>query len=636
MCILKNAVVIFLPVIIIIAAILSYIFYVNVKADRTVIEKGEPRVIDLQIEAISRNFKSIVSDVMILAKQGELEKMMNENEEEEEKEELAIEFLEFSIRKKSYDQIRYLNEIGMEVVRINFNEGYPSIVPKDRLQNKGKRYYFTDAFVLNKDEVFVSPLDLNIEKGKIERPVTIDTDNEYFNSIWQLCKDSKYVKPMIRFGTPIVDAVGNKKGIVLVNYFGTQLLNLFDEIAKNSLGQCFLINKDGYWLRGRNDRHEEWGFMQEHDDIKVPTFEKAFPYASHEIFSEKEGQFYAKEGLFTFKTMYPLREGLKSSTGSGEAFALSMERLDAKEYYWKIVSFIPREVLSQRMRNLSFGFHLLFVIFFTISAIGSWIFAGINTKRKQAEAEVRQYNTRIKDELAFAKQIQLSIIPMQFPDGKKFDAKGVYQAMDEVGGDYYDVFDISPDKTGFVIVDVSGHGPSAALITTMVKVAFYSHSHESNSAEDVVNAVNNDMFPIIGKLREYFTAFYGIVDTKNNVIDYVCAGHIPPILYRAKSKKVTRLESRGTFVGILDNYTFEQKRVALEKGDKIILFTDGITETMNAEKEMFTDSRLEDYIIKNNGVSPQDIVDGIIEELNVFSEGQPADDDRAILCIEMQ
>ena len=110
---------------------------------------------------------------------------------------LAQEFLSFANQRELYDQIRFIDETGMEIVRVNFNNGEPTIVPTDQHQFKGDRYYFQDTFQLEAGQVFVSPLDLNIEHGEIEQPI----------------------KPMIRFGTVVFDADGQKRGVIVLNYF---------------------------------------------------------------------------------------------------------------------------------------------------------------------------------------------------------------------------------------------------------------------------------------------------------------------------------------------------------------------------------------------------------------------------------
>ncbi|MFW9878101.1 MAG: PAS domain-containing sensor histidine kinase, partial [Candidatus Thorarchaeota archaeon] len=108
------------------------------------------------------------------------------------------EFTAFLIRKQCYDQVRILDKNGKETVRVNFNDGKPEPVPKEKLQFKAQRYYFYEASGLSKNEVFVSQFDLNIEEGRIEIPY----------------------KPMVRFVTPVFDSSGKKQGLLVLNYLG--------------------------------------------------------------------------------------------------------------------------------------------------------------------------------------------------------------------------------------------------------------------------------------------------------------------------------------------------------------------------------------------------------------------------------
>jgi len=112
----------------------------------------------------------------------------------------------------------------MEIVRINVNDGNPEIVPEDRLQSKGDRYYFHETFQLGPNEVFISPFDLNVEQGKIEQPI----------------------KPMIRFGMPVFDSHNRKRGIIVVNYLGAILVSNLG--SKQSSGQTIILSSENYWL----------------------------------------------------------------------------------------------------------------------------------------------------------------------------------------------------------------------------------------------------------------------------------------------------------------------------------------------------------------------------------------------------
>jgi diguanylate cyclase (GGDEF)-like protein/PAS domain S-box-containing protein len=236
---------------------------------------------------------------------------------------LATDWVAFSRAKRAYDQIRWLDETGMERVRVDFRPGDPVVVPGFRLQNKGKRYFFTDAVKLNPGEVFISPLDLNIEGNAVEVP-------------W---------KPMIRVGTPVFDGQGRKRGIVLLNYFGRDLLDRLRVMGGPGLS---LTNAEGYWLLGPRPE-AEWGFMFKKPELTVAH---EHPDAWRRMAGDEAGQFETDAGLWTFRTIRPLVQGQHTSTGSNEAFAPSRSELESSAYAWKLIDFLPRDTYGQPIAQL--------------------------------------------------------------------------------------------------------------------------------------------------------------------------------------------------------------------------------------------------------------------------------------------
>ncbi|MFV9646789.1 MAG: sensor histidine kinase, partial [Desulfobacterales bacterium] len=360
----KHFLIIFLSLVVLIGGITMLVYYTEVNSDKSISEAREANIVSLLMQVITSDFKSVVSDLMILSEKNELRTML-ESGEVAHRRALAEEFLSYSKRKGLYDQIRFLDETGMEVVRINFNDGKPAIVRENKLQSKGKRYYFKDAFQLERGEVFVSPLDLNIERGKIEQPL----------------------KPMIRFGTPVFDSHGQKRGIVLLNYFGAKMIHDLERAHVSSQGQLMLLNRDGFQLKGPMPEHE-WGFMYE--DRSDRTFGNAFPEAWHRISGAESRQFYDADGLFTFTTVYPLSEAQKSSTGSGKAFEASASQFTSKDYYWKIVSRVSPDILNAASRRVLGALLLLDAVLVALLVIGSLFVTRASVKRKQAEEQLQK------------------------------------------------------------------------------------------------------------------------------------------------------------------------------------------------------------------------------------------------------
>lgn len=322
----------------------------------------ESYTIELQSRIIGEEFDNIVSDLFVLTGQNELNEYLR-NPAPETIPDIEKEYLELSAHKNVYDQIRYLNEDGMEVVRVNYNRGRPRPVDQAALQDKSKRYYFSDTFRLGRDEVFVSPLDLNIEGGEIERPF----------------------KPMIRFGTPVFDDTGTKRGIVLINYLAQSILDTVRRISDPNQGSPMLLNNQGYWLLGLNPV-DEWGFMVKSRSDR--NFARDYPAEWAAILAHHAGQINTQNGLFTFTKIYPLQEGFHSSSGSTEAYAPSVKELDPSEYFWVLLSYVSPDVMKNYTHNLQFRLFLLGAGLFVVIALGAWLLALAITKRRIYESQL--------------------------------------------------------------------------------------------------------------------------------------------------------------------------------------------------------------------------------------------------------
>ena len=232
--------------------ILSFLvlFFIEKEVRTTRIEElqsQEKRVVKLENDFLDREFSMILSDLHYLhhAYQKDLY-------EKEDYSEVVEHWVEFSTQRRIYDQIRFIDANGDEKIRINFDSNGAYSVPEKDLQNKKDRYYFTETIKLDEENVYVSPLDLNIEQDKIEVPY----------------------KPMMRIATPIYDEQGTLKGIIVLNYLAEYTLSRFRELASNSQGEIILLNAAGYSLSSSNPDND-WNFM--FDEKKGYTFEKEYP-----------------------------------------------------------------------------------------------------------------------------------------------------------------------------------------------------------------------------------------------------------------------------------------------------------------------------------------------------------------------
>jgi len=363
---LKSVFTYFLGIFLLIGAVLtgtiSVLYNLETKDYLSRIKFEEQHNLELQLEIVKKNLEVVVSDLLFLSQQNELLNMLDTGDISLRKP-IAREYLQFSHKKKIYDQIRFLDENGMELVRVNYNNGKPQIVDGSRLQSKGNRYYFKDTFSLEQNEIFISPFDLNIEKGKIEVPL----------------------KPMIRFGVPIFDKQKRKRGVIILNYLGEEMISSIRETADLSIADIMLVNAEGYWLCSPNPK-DEWGFMIE--DRKDRLFKISYPDVWGKISTSATSQVYNKRGLFTANTVLPFSIGLKSSSGSSEAYGDSNRFLNSSEYYWKIVSHIPGDALHKETRGLLTRLFFLAIILFLVSSITSWLIAQAIARRKFYQIEL--------------------------------------------------------------------------------------------------------------------------------------------------------------------------------------------------------------------------------------------------------
>ncbi len=360
----KGFFLLFIPLFGIALFVLLTFYFSRTTAAHHIILSGENERISLQQKNMASDLDSVVGDLRFLASDRHLQEITNADAGRfsELNTDLAQEYLKYSSAKKMYDQIRFLDISGMEVVRVNFNSGSPDIVAPSKLQNKKGRYYFDDTLALGSKEIFISPFDLNVEQGQIEKPL----------------------KPMIRFGMPVFDSQGEKTGIVLLNYFGEIMLRRFHDQDKFSEGVASLLNRYGYYLH--NDDHEmEWGFMYTGQKKSI-TFGNEHPDAWSKIIIEDKGQFGNSEGLFTFATVYPLSIGFKTSTDNGSSLGKSSVLLEQKAYFWKLVSFVPNAVLYKENTSLKFLLEGGLLGFAVLIGFGSWKISAGRVLRRLAQA----------------------------------------------------------------------------------------------------------------------------------------------------------------------------------------------------------------------------------------------------------
>ncbi|MDD3310764.1 PAS domain S-box protein [Pseudodesulfovibrio sp.] len=266
------------------------------------------------------------------------------------------------------------------------------------------------------------------------------------------------------------------------------------------------------------------------------------------------------------------------------------------------------------------------------------------TERTRAQEALRQANVALArkqraldDDLSAAAVIQRSLLPQQRPAGCGFVMDWRFLPSTHVGGDVFNVLSLPGGRLGIYLIDVSGHGPAAAMVTVSISQVLQAGSDfiEENNAplppDEVLRRVDR-AFPF-ERFERFCTMFYLTYDPAARVLRSADAGHPPPLLVR-DGRPVTRLDAGGTVVGMGEPVPFVSAETAVEPGDVLLLYTDGCTEYENAAGEPYGICRLEAALAGRIGLAPDRILEELLEELDRFGDHAKPDDDISLVCLK--
>ena len=247
------------------------------------------------------------------------------------------------------------------------------------------------------------------------------------------------------------------------------------------------------------------------------------------------------------------------------------------------------------------------------------------TQRYRATLEQAQ----AEHELKTAAEIQRALMPLALRKGIGFEVAATSRPCRAVGGDFVDYFDLSTGAFAFVLGDVAGKGPAAALLAAVVQGVFTANAHHTGTPASQI-AQANDALVRRGIESRFMTAVYALL-TPEGCLTYCNAGHNPPLLVRKNSPK--RLEGGGTIVGMFEQAEFVDQTVQLEPGDLLVAFSDGITEARNADGNEFGEKRLLSCVTGNRASDPAALLQCIFEAVHQFTAPGPQDDDLTVLVL---
>jgi phosphoserine phosphatase RsbU/P len=254
--------------------------------------------------------------------------------------------------------------------------------------------------------------------------------------------------------------------------------------------------------------------------------------------------------------------------------------------------------------------------------------------RQQLEREVRRSRDRLERELASAGEMQRRILPSTLPSGHGATFAAYYRTSLYAGGDYYDVFSLPEEQFGVVVADVSGHGAPAAIVMAMIRAAVHAFPGFACDPSELLRYLNRH-FQFLWESPMFATALSALVDTRDCSLTIACAGHPPPLLLR--DGRVTPLEVNSTMpVLMMELTTVPETRHALQRGDRVLFYTDGVTERHDPNDEMYDLPRLVDALERTSDLRPNEQIAAIVQDVDVFAGEREPDDDQTLLLIAIE
>jgi hypothetical protein len=234
---------------------------------------------DSTLYALEQRWNDLRADLNMLAANPDLARAVQQHDKSL-LDDIAADWELFITEKCLYDQVRLLDLSGMERLRVDLMPHGASRVPKRLLQDKSQRYYFQRALVLEADEIYASPIDLNVEQGEIELPF----------------------KPMLRLVTPLQDERGEISALLVINALASHIFDDLERHARLVDGQMLFLDEFGYYLRGFSE-YQEWGFMFPEDERQSQRFDKTYPETWNMMQQRESGQINNQQGIYSFRTL---------------------------------------------------------------------------------------------------------------------------------------------------------------------------------------------------------------------------------------------------------------------------------------------------------------------------------------------
>lgn len=307
-----------------------------------------------------------------------------------------------------------------------------------------------------------------------------------------------------------------------------------------------------------------------------------------------------------------------------ELFEIGIDLIVPMQIQGKVKGLI---VLGKRVNNLEYTDYDIEFIY----SVGSLAIISLENRRLFKEALEKQ---KLEEELEFAREIQQNLLPSKIPETNNFDIAAINLPSKQVGGDYFDFIKVDEGKYIIAIADVSGKGIPASLLMANMQ-AFLQVISKQNIDIATATGLINDLITQNTSDGRFITFFWALLDDNQRKLTYVNAGHNPPILVR--NNQIIRLSEGGIILGVMKTLMpYNRNSIQLESGDKIIMFTDGVSEAMNPFSQEFSEERLEKIALNTVVSNSVETLNKIREEIENFVEGAPQSDDLTMMIIRVK
>lgn len=263
------------------------------------------------------------------------------------------------------------------------------------------------------------------------------------------------------------------------------------------------------------------------------------------------------------------------------------------------------------------------------------VIARVNTHLTihRLQQQLQEQKDALERELEVVAKVQYDLLPKRLPEIKGMKLSAYYQTSRYAGGDYYDIIELPDERWGFMVADAEGHSTPAAVRMAMTCALLRGYPGAASDPGEVLKDLNRTLCEVVG--MSFITAIYAVYNGRDQSLRIVKAGHMDPLLYRPAEGETIEIPCEGTYAMGIEQYDeVPVTETRLQSGDRLLFYTDGLTEQFNPEGEMYGLERLRRQLSKDHGDNPREILDAIVDDAERFAKGLPADDDQALLlCV---